>query len=88
MPVETVYRPRLSPNPAYDKVTTTYPISSYEIWSSTGRQVLQGGVLGDNDVISTTISEIDISSLSPGLYFIYMQKPDGSRWTDKLVVGR
>jgi len=67
----------LGPNPAKDKIFVIFKeATKYEILNYTG-QIIQGAVLSDQG--------IDISKLSPALYFIRLTDEKGGVYTGKFI---
>lgn len=78
LPVEVVYKPRLSPNPTADITISNYPLQQYQIYDVAGQLHRQ---YSD----SRATEEIDLTGLPSGLYIVKMQKENGTWWTEKVV---
>lgn len=78
LPVEVVYKPRLSPNPTADITISNYLLQQYQIYDVAGQ--LHRQYSG-----SKATEEIDLTGLPSGLYIVKMQKEDGTWWTEKVI---
>lgn len=83
----SAYKPvNIFPNPASQYLhiipESELIISEIQLFNVFGQLVLQ------SETMASGIEQIDISSVSTGMYFVSLKAKDGKTWLDKLVIAR